>query len=269
MYGTKRSPHYSVGAFLSHSFQFDSVITSVTRIRGLWQILVRSSSQSEETMARLTIPESDQEGILSLLTLDNLSVEAISRALAGTPASASTKMLTASIATSRTGKAMQRFSANQMYGALRALRSLYGVRSDLEVPLDEFVDDLMLAIKEISPRPISKTRAPAFKKKLLKLLGVERVQTYANVQNIKQSDERVYCKAKIYTDLRAITSSDDSEPKGFVINHRLQLGYHQDGGHHTNFYLSLDDEDLDALALAIEQAKRRAATLLSHFEVIE
>jgi hypothetical protein len=220
-------------------------------------------------VARISIPDSVQNGILILSSFDDPSVEAIVRALAGTPASASTKALTASIATSQAGKALQRLSATETYEALRALRSLYGVRSDLEISLDEFVDEIIFAIRDISPKAISKPRGIEIKKKLVRLLGVEKVQNYAKIQNIKRSDERIYCKAKIYTDLRPLISSDEPEPTGFVISHRLQLGYHKDNGDHTNFYISLDDEDLEALASAIEQAQKKAATLLAHFETAE
>ena len=203
-------------------------------------------------------------GVRTLLGLSKSDVDTIVTALSRIPASASTKRLSASV-----GSSLGEFTSEQLYEAMRALRSLYGAYSGSDTPLREFVKELLPSIQDLLAVRLSPTKRKEISLRLERLLGVEEVALYAGMRNLATAGEGSFCKARINTDLRPVFINGESKPKGFMLIHRLQLGFHQGEGEHKDFYVTLDDEDLGSLREAIDQAEKKARGLqatIAHLE---
>jgi hypothetical protein len=194
---------------------------------------------------------------LALVALDDSVVDGVSQALDSLPPSFTTKSLvraaTKSVITDPT---------LDLTAPLIALRALYGVRSSSGKPLSVFIDDLLEALREMSPKSFTKNKAAAARGRLERLLAVKPLIFASKIKSLRDSEERTFCGAKILTDLRPVFPDDVRDgPDGFLITHRLKLGFHVNKGRHRDFYVSLDSEDLDSLREAIDRAEKKAQSL--------
>jgi hypothetical protein len=212
-------------------------------------------------MANLTIPDEYQPGILKLFVLDDDAVTNLKRVLSTEADDISTREL-ASIASSAIGST----SEKDLYAVLRSLRTLYVVRSNTEVPLEEFSSDLADAVEELLDEKPTDEQLDSFKKKVVSLMAIDPFATQVKGRALQTDDERTYCRAKILTDLRPVFGEDiDDGLKGMVIMHHLKLVFHGDGSAHNDFYVSMDSQDLEALKATIERAEAKAKSLRESF----
>jgi hypothetical protein len=213
---------------------------------------------------KLTIPERYQKGILQLISLDNRSVSGISGALSETEGALSGLKLVSAVQ-----PLVKKLSKSDLAEMLQALRALYDVRSNSEVPTSQFVEDVLTAVQEIQQETWNGEELAAAREKLRSLLSIESIRLYSNAKSAQWDDERTFCKAKIITELRPVFSDElENGPKAMVILHRLKLGYHQNRGKHQDFYVSLDTEDLEALKDAIARAEVKSASLQMHVDKV-
>jgi hypothetical protein len=150
---------------------------------------------------------------------------------------------------------------------MEALLSLYAVKSSRELPTEEFAVAVCAAAERQASdcrklTPDEQTRSKGI---LIKLLNIDSIGTLTKAFDLQTSDERIFCEARIFTDLRPVFGPDIPQgPKGLVIIHHLKLSYHQPGTNRRwNFYVSLDAEDLAALHKVIERAEQKAGALRS------
>lgn len=101
---------------------------------------------------------------------------------------------------------------------------------------------------------------------LLSLGGTLGVTSKAN--EIKLAHERVFCDARILTDLRPVyqTNVEDGPAAGIIV-HTLKVTYHERlTGHEGNpstedFYVALDKEDISRLSELMTRALRKEESL--------
>jgi hypothetical protein len=148
-----------------------------------------------------------------------------------------------------------------------ALASLYVVKSSRELPLEEFAGAVCSAAERQAPdrKPLTSDERTHSIGVLTKLLSVDSISELSKAFDLQTSDERIFCDARIFTDLRPVFGPSIPEgPKGMVIIHHLRLSYHQPGTpRRWNFYVSLDAEDLEVLHKVIERAEQKADALRS------
>jgi hypothetical protein len=148
---------------------------------------------------------------------------------------------------------------------LEAVASLYEVKSQRDVTVEELVDDVCDAMETLDDPElrISHTERADFAGKLLTLLNADIFALVAKAFDLATEDERSFCHARILTDLRPIFGSNvEDGPKAMIVMHTLKLSYHEpsSGGHH-DFYVSLDAGDLQALRKLIDRAEAKSKTL--------
>lgn len=101
-----------------------------------------------------------------------------------------------------------------------------------------------------------------FAEKLVSLLSVKPLNVSAKAIDLQTEDERVFCDARILTDLRPVFGSDSAAtPEGLTIVHILKLGYDQGGERHRDFYVALNADDLQTLRKVIDRAEAKAKSL--------
>ncbi len=125
-------------------------------------------------------------------------------------------------------------------------------------------DDLCEAMNEVDELKLTEERRASFKERMIRLLGIESLGTFAKAKDLQAENERTFCDARILTDLRPVFGKSIQDgPKGLVIVHLLKLGYHQDQGEHESFFVALDAEDLNTLKAVIERAEIKAEVIKS------
>jgi len=139
------------------------------------------------------------------------------------------------------------------------------VKSSKEISVEEFSEAVCAAAERefLDHQPFSPAERVKFKENLVMLLGVKDVGMAAKAVDLQTDDERMFCGARILTDLRPVFGSSISDgPEGMVIIHLLKLGYHQPGSEkHVNSYVSMDSDDLKTLRKAIDRAEQKANAL--------
>jgi len=106
------------------------------------------------------------------------------------------------------------------------------------------------------------------KKKILsdriaKLLGFGKsIGVTAKAFDVMTEHERVFCGARILSDIRPIFAESTEAANAAVLIHNLQISFHQDGKHHE-FYVALDTNDIQVLKNAIERAEQKTVALQS------
>jgi hypothetical protein len=220
-------------------------------------------------VAKLNIPERYQAGVALISHLDDQSVQDIRNALdsildAKTRSDdiASGKMLdelvTAAI-TSSSKKSILNFDR-----IAEALVVLYGAKSVKDISVEEFADKVCDAMEHLdSPQSrVPKTEREQFKRKLIILLGADVFGIATKIVDLRTDDERVFCQARILTDLRPVFGPRiEDGPQAMVVVHLLKLGFHSASQKHQEFFVSLDADDLQTLRNLIDRAEAKAKSL--------
>jgi hypothetical protein len=208
-------------------------------------------------VAKITIPDEYQPGILKLFSLHDDAVSSLKHVLSTEADDVSARELAGIVSPE-----IPTVPEKEIYAVLRSLRALYAVRSNMEAPLDEFVSDLADAVEDHFEEGLSAEQVERFKKNVAALMTIDPFAIHVKGRDLQTEDERTFCRARILTDLRPVFGEDIEEgPKGMVIMHHLKLGFHQDGPNHNDFHLSMDSEDLQTLKSVIERAEAKAKSL--------
>ncbi len=207
----------------------------------------------------LQIPSPYASPIAKIVKLSNEAVEELIRALAAAPVSRDAKDATANIA-----QAVPSISVEDLGGIVDALYALYRVMefSDSQMPV--FVSDLVEGIRRISHPDLAGTRLDdlgGLRERFERLLSIGRLKALSKAFRLQREGERLYCEAKVLSDMRPVFEGDGSiRPDHAVITHTLKIEYHE-GAEHREFFVVLDNEDLVALRGVIERATLKDATL--------
>ena len=103
-----------------------------------------------------------------------------------------------------------------------------------------------------------------FSGRIERLLEGEFVRLQSKALSIGAAHERVFANAQILTDLRPLFDSDvteNPEPEAALLSHTLILHFIGSNGAHDNFFVALDDDDIEVLQQTLKRATRKADSL--------
>jgi hypothetical protein len=140
----------------------------------------------------------------------------------------------------------------------------YYVREVSDIKLSRFLNDLIQTFRT-SPDPhlavTDDDEAGRVRARFKKLLSIENIGLLSKAMRLQRDGERLYCEAKILSDLRAVFHDDvSSRPAGAVLTHTLKLSYHENGDH-KDFFIILESQDLERLRKIVEGAQAKELTL--------
>jgi hypothetical protein len=116
---------------------------------------------------------------------------------------------------------------------------------------------------EDSPEFIEGVDEDVYKSRIKQVLKDTNIQLRSvKAKELRLEVERSLYGARVLTDLRTVFGDDVSTRPAMTVMHTLELKYHHETGDHREFYISLDDEDLQRLKEVIERAQRKGATLV-------
>jgi|SRR5271157_3695821 len=150
-------------------------------------------------------------------------------------------------------------------GIVRVLVSLYRT-VDKEAPIETFLDEdvfpSLMRAKVFSPES-SDNDWKKLRKFFLSALSVEHsVGTAAKAGPVQTDHERIFCGARILTDLRPIYHFDISEkPSAATIVHMLKITHRDYYDRKHDLFFALDSNDLAILKQIVERAVEKEKTL--------
>jgi hypothetical protein len=209
----------------------------------------------------LEIPKQQIPTIGKILRLSDAAIKELIDALSSTTITAEAPAMAEKIAAS-----VPNIPPEDLIEIVDTLYSLYHVREFSEVRPARFVRDLVEALLQNPDFGLKKEDASIIGKRFHRLLNVTTLDNLSKAVRLQRDGERIYCDAKIISDIRPVFGEDVEErPVSAVITHTLRLGYHETG-EHKQFFIVLDEQDLDNLQAVIERAKSKGDTMTELLE---
>ncbi len=212
-------------------------------------------------MADLEIPEEHRKALIALLTLPKEATDNLFASLSKASPSVQLDALAKAIAAE-----LKTASIEQPETAAAALVALHMTRARSDVPLADFVADLIATLAQDEPEALSGERGDRARQQLSRLLSFEPLSTASKALGLLVDQERLFTDARILTDARPIYGIDPgAKPVGVVINQTLRITYLQDDKR-VDFYIALDSEDISKLKQVLNRAEIKAESLKEVFQ---
>lgn len=141
-----------------------------------------------------------------------------------------------------------------------------GLATEDENPsLDELAEDVCHICEEgdIDGLKFKIENKPIFKKRLVELLRLKSIYQSAKAYDLLLEHDNLLGSASILTDIRPIVDDRTTQnPEAVIIDYMLHLHYfHAHEKQHRDFYVALDETDIESLKLVIDKAEKRAEIL--------
>lgn len=149
---------------------------------------------------------------------------------------------------------------------LKLLSTLDSVRTEENTPLDEFVDQVCIALKETKLKGLQPegNNWEDFKQNLSQALSMERsLGVTSKALSVMTRHARVFKDAQVLTDLRAVFQSDPTKsPAAAVVIHNLRITFFENE-RWKEFFVALDSNDLRQLQSVLSRALKKEESLKS------
>lgn len=209
-------------------------------------------------MASLRIPERHLAGLTKLLSLPGESFRSAVTALEGIPVSKDPQDFVENALRNVEG-----LSSDDLELFAEAILSLVIVRASFEDSTSEYIEQVESALKGIvsDELKLSEEDISRVPEKLSLLLENTNLLLSAKSVSMMFEHDALFSKARVLTQILPVFGNDVNEtPKGALLTHQLGIHYFKDG-RHKEFFLVLDDEEIQTLIKVLERAKAKADTL--------
>ena len=204
----------------------------------------------------LQIPKDDIPALAAIKSLSEASLAELLAALSKAPKLADSDKMAEQIT-----EHVPSIDAASIKLMLDTLYTFYQIRQFAGVKAFTFLTDIIDGVKESDHLEFTDHELDQLKTNLEKLLSIDNLGIIAKAKKLQRVGERLYCNAKIMSDIRPVFSDDPSlRPSGAVITHTLTIAYHG-GSEHSEFHVALDSEDVDELADVLARAGKKDETL--------
>jgi hypothetical protein len=204
----------------------------------------------------LEIPKEETKSIAKLKALSNASLERFVTVLNAAAPISDPDEMAASVA-----KQLPSMPIDALAAMLQSLYKLYQIREISGVEPSRFLRDFIDAARTNEQLKINPKELVRFESIMKRLMDIEPLKIVAKAFRLQRDGERLFCTAKVLSDIRPVFSEDPtSAPRGAVLTHTLNLGYHEGRGH-REFHVILDSRDLEELSDVIARAQAKDKTL--------
>lgn len=210
-------------------------------------------------MAALDIPEEYEDGLVTVIKLSDEAFNELASALGTAAFALRHRALALNVASTVTSIPEEEISQ-----IIEMLISMNIVRRGADVDTSEFVDDVYDAITESDDPELAfiSEKEETFKKRLSRLLESKSLEVISKAQSVMLDHERRFCSARIGTDVSPVFSSDaEQPPMAAVITHTLRISFHQDSNDIKEFFVEMNERDLEKLNRSIKRAEQKAKGL--------
>lgn len=145
---------------------------------------------------------------------------------------------------------------------VRLLASLYIARDPIEEEVGEFVAALRTAAESSGKEELQTADWESYQSAIIEALSSDTaLAVAAKAAGVMSDHARVFCHARILTDLRPIFESDvEQAPAALVTIHTLKIVYHEEGVH-REFFVAMDGRDAGQLSALLDRAFKKENSL--------
>jgi hypothetical protein len=144
---------------------------------------------------------------------------------------------------------------------LKTTLFFYRLKENAQISTEELGEAVLNSAVVSSSDKFTEETKKALKNRLTQLLNLDKtLGVTSKALDVMTEHERIFCTARILSDIRPVFSANAKDASGAVIIHNLQIGYHQDGKH-TEFYVALDTSDIQKLKKVIERAEEKTLAM--------
>lgn len=208
-------------------------------------------------MSALTVPEEHAGGIARIKNLAPEEVDAVVHALERATAGTERELF------SLLRPVLDSLKPKELRELIEVLRSLYGARTGMDIPADQFAAELIAAVRqrEDDLRVTDPSELERLENTFERILSVHPLSMMAKARDLLYEHENTFCDARVVTDMRPVFDADIKlPPTEVVITHTLKIEYHH-AGQHTEIHISVDKDDIDTLIAVLFRAQEKSATL--------
>ena len=209
-------------------------------------------------MASLKVPERYIEGIVKVAQLSDEGFAELLSALKKAPELRDVTELSSWIADKTPA-----IPVPDRESILKAIAPMFRVQRGSEVSATEFAIDVWTSINDEASELVEGLDGELLRSRIKRLMEQNSLDLVSmKAAELKSELERSFCKARVLTDLRPVFKGNIEElPSVMVILHTLQIGYHDSMGEHNEFYVTLDESEIETLKEALDRASKKASTL--------
>jgi hypothetical protein len=144
---------------------------------------------------------------------------------------------------------------------LRAALNLYSMKSRIGLSPARSAEAVANSPTLSKSSDFSQDKRTALSLRLAKLLSCDKsLGMTSKAQEVMTQHERVFCHARILSDIRPVFANGPEAASAATIIHNLQIGFRHDGKHEV-VYVALDTDDIKKLKDIIERAEKKTAAL--------
>lgn len=202
-------------------------------------------------MPELKIPEEHRRTLVKLALLTGPQVESLVRSVGSLPPR--------KLKDFGAGTAIEGIDSQDVKGFFETLFSLHMVRAYWDVPVDEFLNDILESLVKHGESLTAENRKQ-LTEVLERLLGVKSLSVSAKAYSLQREHPYLFHDAKILCDLRPVFDSPSDPPVGLVIAYTLHIVFHK-GAQHEDMFLALDAEDIQKLKTVIGRVEAKTSSL--------
>lgn len=200
----------------------------------------------------LQIPKRYRPGLEKIATLNEEAFQSLVNALNEEPPSFDIEEIISS--------KVEGIENDDIEEILEAVCSLYKLCEASDFSLTQIIEALHKALLE-DLQGLSSKQQVGLKERLRKILDLDSSLGITSKARSLIDYERVYLGNRILTDIRPFFKETNQEPRGVIIAHVLKIIYHQEPSGVNEFFVSLDEDDLQQLRKAIELAEQRVRNI--------
>lgn len=211
----------------------------------------------------IRIPKNRWKALLRLADMSADEVKTLFAALAQVPSQKFGPDLPAQLAEQLQGSGIENVSEIS-----DTLFSLFPLIIAASKPVNEVIEQLIGAVRVQAPEDsqIDDGRIEQLRNNLQKLLRVPSIYIGAKATSVLTDNQSNFLNARVLTDVRPIFELESTDVSGAVILHNLKVTFSSQG-EDKEFFVALDDEDVETLISTLQRAQQKAATLREFFDV--
>ncbi|HEY6184979.1 MAG TPA: hypothetical protein VIW67_22255 [Terriglobales bacterium] len=211
-------------------------------------------------MALITIPVSEFPALLSIVAFSDAEFSALAKVLEEIPASLSRKKYVENLS----GKfpALKPDQANLL---LAAIFGMYSAKEKSKLSVSGMAEVIATAASESAEygSAFSGGKAELLKSRVSQLLSIGKSFALTlKAADILTEVDNVFCGSRILSDIRPVFMDSPEIAAAAIILHNLQISFHH-LGKHQEFYVTLEEGELQQLRDTIDRAQAKNAALKS------
>jgi hypothetical protein len=208
----------------------------------------------------LTIPTTEFGNLAKIVGYDNGFFDSLIKALNETKPSLTRDKYLADLVSRLPGATKKEISP--ILGTLYNLYSIKEHNNFSASDLAKIVKEGAVGSKEHDAN-FSGEKGNILERRLTALLSYDNsLAVTAKALSVMREHQRVLCHARILTDVRPVFVNKPEHLSSAMIVHNLQIGFkNSEGKNHEEFYVAIDDDDLDLLEAIIERARQKSIAL--------